>query len=665
MAFWNKVISDIHSKTRDEQDDTETLTTEDYAEDNRGKDFSPDCSSCEKQLDSFKKQFEELRKKQSVESTESSCNPVFKRYLNKLLLETRKLGLPDDNNDVRYDAEIFITKQDVIEINKLLSGKAWKPGALDDALSKLLINFKYHDHEAWKWRFEDTFGVEPLTLFLSLANLTCVVTIIGIVWTVASPFTRPYRFFLFCFLISFVWNWMFLYKTAFAKRQAEFANLQIDKSTCTGIQVTNWKGSLFEWFRRTWTLEEDPCETYYKLIVVDPIWEVPPSKALMLTVTTFFTEPLKHIGQPISQFLRDLLKDLPWMLQFPMTLTVALAVIVFFYSCGHAVVQYGLCRSLPDVGPRAPIAHHNMPYGIQGPVYNTFIQRGGQVDYQAGGDAGYVPHIRRDANHDQPDAAITGPNRPRDVNQQGVEDLMNWERAGMPDDGRGDNQLRRRRVPDQQNYHCAGYSPPELGPINGVFAPTALKTPEETVPYAAQNVTEGDVAHQAGRIVEQCEGGDLQNKAAAGLPDSKSETQLHNGRRAGKEDMQNNGQVLKKLGTTDQPLSWLPSGKNATETEVTDKKPVQERKFENEASFIENVGVQVTAALYTWRNDFIKFPMTAQAIHDRAVGFSRIAGFPKVQGCIDCTHIALRATLKNAELFRNRKGFHSINVQLM
>uniref|UniRef100_UPI00398E9A59 putative nuclease HARBI1 n=1 Tax=Pristiophorus japonicus TaxID=55135 RepID=UPI00398E9A59 len=74
---------------------------------------------------------------------------------------------------------------------------------------------------------------------------------------------------------------------------------------------------------------------------------------------------------------------------------------------------------------------------------------------------------------------------------------------------------------------------------------------------------------------------------------------------------------------------------------------------------------QVTAALYARRNDFINFPMTAQAIHERAMGFFRIAGFPKVQGCIDCTHVALRAPVEDSEQYRNRKGFHSINVQLV
>ncbi|XP_067846709.1 chloride channel CLIC-like protein 1 [Heptranchias perlo] len=580
-------------QTSDGQDDTETLTTEDFTEDNRGKDFCPDCSSCERQLDNLQKRFDECGKKQSAESTESSCNPVFKRYLNKLLLEIGKLGLPD-NNEVHYDAEIIITKQDVIEIKKFLNVKAWKAGALDDALSKLLINFKHHNHEAWKWKFEDTFGVDPSTAFLSSASLTCIVIIIRTVWTVASPFTRPFRFFLYCFLISFVWNWMFLYKTAFAKRQANFAKLQLDKPMCTGVQDMDWKGSLVEWFKRTWSLQDDPCEKYYEALLVDPVLEVPPTKALMLTITTLFTEPLKHIGQPISQFWRDLLKDLPWLLQFPVTLTIILAVIAFCYSSGHAVVRYVLNRPLRDIGPRAPVAYHNVPYGVEGPVRDTFYQRGGYVDYQAGGDAGYVPHFRRGTNHHQPDVAITGPNRPRDIDHQGVEELMNWERAGIPDDGRGDNQLRRRRVPHQQDYYCARYTSEELGPINGVVASNVPRPPEENVPFATQGVMEDDVALQAGGSVEQCEGYDLQNKAA-GLAESKSDNQLHKGRRADKKDMQNNGQVLEQLETTDRPLvavSQFPSGGSATKTEVTDKKPVQERKSKSEASSIENVGVQ-------------------------------------------------------------------------
>lgn len=47
------------------------------------------------------------------------------------------------------------------EIQTLLEGEdRWRTGALDNAISQILVDLKPHDYEAWKWRFEDTFGVE-------------------------------------------------------------------------------------------------------------------------------------------------------------------------------------------------------------------------------------------------------------------------------------------------------------------------------------------------------------------------------------------------------------------------------------------------------------------------------------------------------------------------
>lgn len=47
-----------------------------------------------------------------------------------------------------------------------------------------------------------------------------------------------------------------------------------------------------------------------------------------MTIATFFTDPLKHIGQGISEFLRALLKDLPFTLQIPVLLLIGLSVVV-------------------------------------------------------------------------------------------------------------------------------------------------------------------------------------------------------------------------------------------------------------------------------------------------------------------------------------------------
>ncbi|XP_064485838.1 putative nuclease HARBI1 [Ornithodoros turicata] len=61
---------------------------------------------------------------------------------------------------------------------------------------------------------------------------------------------------------------------------------------------------------------------------------------------------------------------------------------------------------------------------------------------------------------------------------------------------------------------------------------------------------------------------------------------------------------------------------------------------------------------------YMKFPSTQDEKQRTMLGFYDIAGFPGVIGAIDCTHVAIQSPGGNtAELFRNRKGYFSINVQ--
>ncbi|XP_068174131.1 putative nuclease HARBI1 isoform X1 [Antennarius striatus] len=61
---------------------------------------------------------------------------------------------------------------------------------------------------------------------------------------------------------------------------------------------------------------------------------------------------------------------------------------------------------------------------------------------------------------------------------------------------------------------------------------------------------------------------------------------------------------------------------------------------------------------------FVVFPghLPTQCIKE---GFYDIAGFPRVLGAIDCTHIPISAHLgENEADFGNRKAFHSLNIQM-
>ncbi|KAG0418221.1 hypothetical protein HPB47_005028 [Ixodes persulcatus] len=61
--------------------------------------------------------------------------------------------------------------------------------------------------------------------------------------------------------------------------------------------------------------------------------------------------------------------------------------------------------------------------------------------------------------------------------------------------------------------------------------------------------------------------------------------------------------------------------------------------------------------------DLVHFPSAAQ-FNTVMLDFFALAKFPGVTGCIDCTHVRIKSPGgDDAEVFRNRKGVFSINVQ--
>ena len=64
------------------------------------------------------------------------------------------------------------------------------------------------------------------------------------------------------------------------------------------------------------------------------------------------------------------------------------------------------------------------------------------------------------------------------------------------------------------------------------------------------------------------------------------------------------------------------------------------------------------------KDQFIFMPDNDE-INQLKEGFHDIANFPDVFGCIDCTHVPISKPRNNLAAFFNRKGFYSINVQLV
>lgn len=74
---------------------------------------------------------------------------------------------------------------------------------------------------------------------------------------------------------------------------------------------------------------------------------------------------------------------------------------------------------------------------------------------------------------------------------------------------------------------------------------------------------------------------------------------------------------------------------------------------------------QVATAIAKRRREYIKYPTENEKQLSQQNFYSK-HGMPKVIGLIDCTHVPIVSPGgENAEVFRNRKGFFSINVQLV
>ncbi|XP_018424490.1 PREDICTED: chloride channel CLIC-like protein 1 [Nanorana parkeri] len=312
----------------------------------------------------------ETEQSKKRETPQSTCSPVFKRFLHRILNEAKLLGLPDESQpEVHYNAELVLTKQMVAEFFRFLEGTDCNPGPLDEALGGTLVRFRHHNEEEWRWKFEEYIGTDPFSVFMIALSLLCIVMVVATeLWTRVSWFTQIKRLLALCFLVSLVWNWMYLYKDAFAERQAKLAKIGNDNAC--GKKVT-WSDSLFEWWRSSTSFQNDPCEEYFKALMVNPILLVPPTKAFAVTFTNFITEPLKHIGKGIGEFFHALLAEMPLIYQPLVLIIIALLLLVFCYGFGTTAHRINVLRRHRDEErERLP------PPNPQREGYDRFIEGG-------------------------------------------------------------------------------------------------------------------------------------------------------------------------------------------------------------------------------------------------------------------------------------------------
>lgn len=73
---------------------------------------------------------------------------------------------------------------------------------------------------------------------------------------------------------------------------------------------------------------------------------------------------------------------------------------------------------------------------------------------------------------------------------------------------------------------------------------------------------------------------------------------------------------------------------------------------------------RVSRAFANRLNEYVRMP-TGETANRTMEQFFRIANFPNVIGCIDCTHIGIIAPTENEVAYVDRRGNHSLNIQLI
>uniref|UniRef100_A0A667ZBL6 DDE Tnp4 domain-containing protein n=1 Tax=Myripristis murdjan TaxID=586833 RepID=A0A667ZBL6_9TELE len=80
-------------------------------------------------------------------------------------------------------------------------------------------------------------------------------------------------------------------------------------------------------------------------------------------------------------------------------------------------------------------------------------------------------------------------------------------------------------------------------------------------------------------------------------------------------------------------------------------------------SFQNLVGDSIQVHKSTRFNEYVKFPTQQQNVTRQKL--HQIAGFPDLLGCVDGTHVRIKGPKSNENDFVNRKGYHSINTQIV
>ena len=117
------------------------------------------------------------------------------------------------------------------------------------------------------------------------------------------------------FFSSWGWTWIHLYQLAVAKQEATLSRLSHIPETC---HKQSWISALKDLF--TGDSSNANCEAYYSALLVNPVLEATPIKALCEMLSLFVLRPLQLLGESLGIYYKTLLEPLPLVWKIPVLL---------------------------------------------------------------------------------------------------------------------------------------------------------------------------------------------------------------------------------------------------------------------------------------------------------------------------------------------------------
>ena len=241
----------------------------------------PDCGSLQAKLSQCQQDLKKMPSScpacaEKTVANASPSQPCDTPYFKKLARTI--LGHIEDYRS--YEVTVTVSKDDSLTLEKFVSSDKGNVQDVSEVIIGIVTNFKSHEVFGFsKW---DTSTLSYLTREAILLSVAFILVICAVVIfemrTSLSWQSQMWLVLLVSFIVSIPWEWYHLYRKAFASKQAQMAKAnEIPKGCLPDHELRPWE-SFKLWFSSSFTFSDDICTRYQETLLVDPFWEVSPSK---------------------------------------------------------------------------------------------------------------------------------------------------------------------------------------------------------------------------------------------------------------------------------------------------------------------------------------------------------------------------------------------------